>query len=61
MQGTDPAVDAPIQRIILPDARLESISAGAGAHAIRFEIKRQAGHAAGEAEVREKSTFVVPR
>lgn len=34
---------------------------GPGAHAIHFEIKRLTGADAGEAQVREKSTFVVPR
>jgi cytochrome c oxidase accessory protein FixG len=34
---------------------------GPGAHGIHFEIKRLAGHESGQAEVREKSTFVVPR
>ncbi|MBX3607397.1 MAG: cytochrome c oxidase accessory protein CcoG [Piscinibacter sp.] len=34
---------------------------GSGAHPIHFEIKRLAGEHAAEAEVREKSTFVVPR
>ncbi len=48
----------PVAVQIPPEA---AASLGAGAHAIRFEIKRQAGHDADKAEVHEKSTFVVPR
>ncbi|MCW5663945.1 MAG: cytochrome c oxidase accessory protein CcoG [Piscinibacter sp.] len=56
--GATEARWVPVAVQIPPEA---AASLGAGAHAIRFEIKRQAGHDAGQAEVHEKSTFVVPR